>query len=147
MQLKSQIPADFQRSTRSVFEVAKWKATEFRFFLLYCGPIVLKNILPKKLYNHFLLFHIACRILCSNNLALKFNTQAKKYLQHFVQLARYYYGKQCQIMNMHYLTHLADDVQNMKCSLSEFTAFPFENMLRKMKKMFRNGNRPLAQLC
>lgn len=48
---------------------------------------------------------------------------------------------------MHSLTHLADDVQNMGCSLSGFTAFPFENMLGKMKKVLRNGNRPLAQLC
>ncbi|KYN20014.1 hypothetical protein ALC57_07643, partial [Trachymyrmex cornetzi] len=147
MQLKSQIPADFQRSTRSIFEVAKWKATEFRFFLLYCGPIVLKNILSKKLYNHFLLFHVACRILCSNELALKFNTQAKKYLESFVHLARYYYGKQSQTLNMHSLIHLADDVQNMKCCLSGFTAFPFENILGKMKKVLRSGNRPLAQLC
>lgn len=35
----------------------------------------------------------------------------------------------------------------MKCSLSYYTAFPFENLLGKFKKMLRSGYRPLAQLC
>lgn len=145
--LQTQIPSDFQRTTRSIDDISKWKATEFRFFLLYAGPIVLKKVLAEKLYKHFLLFHVACRILCSKDLAQKFNDQAKIYLTNFVKLSRLYYGLQSQVMNMHNLIHLADDAKNMKCSLSEVTAFPFENMLGKLKKLLRSGNRPLAQLC
>lgn len=72
------IPIEFQRKPRSIFVYLKWKATEFHFFLFCCGPIVLKNILPLKLYHHFLLLHVACRILCSDKLALTYNTIAKK---------------------------------------------------------------------
>lgn len=46
--LKNCVPAEFQRKTRSTKHYLKWKATEFRFFLLYSGPVVLKYILPRR---------------------------------------------------------------------------------------------------
>ena len=44
------IPKTFSRKPRSLFEVAMWKATEFRLFLLYTGPVVLHNNLSQNLY-------------------------------------------------------------------------------------------------
>ncbi|KAJ8675859.1 hypothetical protein QAD02_011645 [Eretmocerus hayati] len=61
--LRNQIPSDFQRSTGSLHDVAQWKATEFRFFLLYCGMFKLKDILPEEHDKHFMLLCVACRIL------------------------------------------------------------------------------------
>ncbi|XP_018302190.1 uncharacterized protein, partial [Mycetomoellerius zeteki] len=95
IELQSQIPEEFQRTTRSVQDIAKWKATEYRLFGLYIGPIVLKPILQKKHYKHFLLLHAAFRILCSDNdVAIKYNGQAKAYLKSFVLLTEQYYGAQ-----------------------------------------------------
>jgi len=147
IELQSQIPVDFQRTTRSITDISRWKATEYRLFLLYIGPIVLQQILEKRYYNHFLLLHVACRILNSDNLCLKYNFQAKVYLNNVVMLTKQYYNTQSLVLNIHSLSHLADDVRNMKCSLSNYTAFPFENLLGKMKRMLRSGNRPLAQFC
>lgn len=62
-------------------------------------------------------------------------------------LTKQYYNTQSLVLNIHSLSHLADDVKNMKCSLSNYTAFPFENQLGKMKRMLRSGNRSLAQFC
>ncbi|EFN68762.1 hypothetical protein EAG_00106, partial [Camponotus floridanus] len=45
-----------------------WKATQFRFFLLYCGSVVLKDVLSDHHYRHFLLLFAACRILNSSDL-------------------------------------------------------------------------------
>jgi len=52
-------PSEFSRLPRSLDELEFWKATEYRTFLLYTGPILLKGRLKSSLYNHFLLLHCA----------------------------------------------------------------------------------------
>lgn len=147
VQLRKYIPSEFQRKTRDISHIAQWKATEYRFLLLYAGPVVLRGILKSRLYKHFLLFHSACRILCSNEYAFIYNAHAKAYLTSFFQAMGIIYGRQSQIINTHNLIHLADDVQNMNCILSKMSAFPFESLLGRIKLLIRNANRPLAQVC
>lgn len=127
------MPCDFQCITRDLYEVQKWKATEFRLFLLYCGPIVLKTCLPDDLYKHFFLLHIACRILPSSDFAVKYNQQAKFVLICFVKISSRINGDKSLAQNMHSLIHLANALY-LKSSLPNFTAFPFENTLGKLKK-------------
>jgi len=45
------IPRHFARKPRSLSEVKMWKATEFRTFLLYTGPVALKGLLNRHLYQ------------------------------------------------------------------------------------------------
>ena len=56
-------PAEFVRKPRSLLEVKRWKATEFRQFLLYTGPVVLLRKLPMPLYKNFMLLSVAIRKL------------------------------------------------------------------------------------
>ena len=115
--------------------------------MLYCGPLVLKGLLPDEKYNHFLLFDVAIRILCSNQLCQKFKSQAENYLQRFVLLTGKLYRSQSLVLNLHSLIHLVHDVEFFKCLLSEVTAFPFENCVGKIKKLIHSGRNPLQQLC
>lgn len=59
------IPSEFNRKPRSLSEVKRWKATEFRQFLLYAGPVVLKSNLSIDRYINFLSLHCAVFILSS----------------------------------------------------------------------------------
>ena len=63
--LKDYIPVEFIRKTRTVNELSRYKATEFRLLLLYVLPVILKDRLPKGVYEHFLFLHVASRILAS----------------------------------------------------------------------------------
>jgi hypothetical protein len=59
------LPLDFHRKGRPLAQISRWKAVEFRVFLLYTGPLILKKILSPEKYQHFLFFHVAIRILAT----------------------------------------------------------------------------------
>ena len=47
------VPDNFQRKSRDLGHVGKWKATEFRLFLLYTGPFILKDVVNEAVYKNF----------------------------------------------------------------------------------------------
>lgn len=108
VQLRSYIPAEFQRKCREIYIVLRWKATEFRLFMLYVGPVVLKNILSKEKYVHFLEFHSAMRILLNAKLCKEreFRQFAKNILKHFVQSTEILYHKDFLSHNFHNNIHI-----------------------------------------
>lgn len=144
--LKVDIPREFARKMRPTNYYDKYKAVEHRFFVLYCGPIVLKKLLNQDLYNHFLLFHVACRMLSSKK-AVSFTRLARDYLTKFVEDAIPLYGPKFVSLNIHNLCHLADDVENMQCNLNDISAFPYESELGKIKNILLSPNRTIAQYC
>ena len=139
------IPSDFARKPRSVTEVMRWKATEFRQFLLYSGPVVLREILSENLYHHFMLLSVGIRILACPQLASRFCDYANELLVLFVTEAGKLYGKEIYVYNVHCLIHLANDVKNLG-PLDEFSSFPFENKLGQLKKMIRKPQFPIQQI-
>lgn len=51
---KNNVPCEINRKPRSLSECKRWKATEFRTFLLYTGPVILKDILNHDKYIFYL---------------------------------------------------------------------------------------------
>ena len=64
--LGGKMPSEFSRQPRSLTEIERWKATEFRQFVLYTGPLVLKSVIDKDLYQHFLTLHVSMSILLNS---------------------------------------------------------------------------------
>ena len=146
LKLKNHVPTEFNRKPRSLNEIDRWKATEFRQFVLYTGPVVLKSVLDVAVYEHFLLLHVAMSILLCDSLLLKFVNLAEELLNIFVTHYPVLYGEEGLVYNVHNLIHITDDARRFG-ALDSVSAFPFENFLGRMKKMLRTGNRPLPQLA
>ncbi|KAL6445161.1 hypothetical protein ACFW04_002206 [Cataglyphis niger] len=85
-------PNEFARKPHSLDEIKRWKATEFRFFLLYVGPVVLKENIENDKYINFLCLHIAVTIFSND-----------QYIQEYEEM---------QIMRMHYLNVLFKTLVN-----------------------------------
>lgn len=143
--LKSFITDEFARKPRCLEQIDRWKATELRQFLLYTGPVVLKNNLPKHLYKHFMVLSVAIRILADATLHLKLNSYAHSLLVWFVEHFPNFYGKKFLNYNVHNLIHLSQDVENLG-PVDDFSAFKFENYMQKIKTKLKSSGKPLQQI-
>ena len=142
----SQIPSCFSRKPRSINTFRQWKATEFRLFLLYTGKFVLKNVLSKKYYEHFLTLSHAVSLVISSRTITPLNICiANKLFHYFIKQGIELYGRSFPVYNVHLLSHLGDDVLR-NGALDNFSSFPYENYLGNLKKMIRGGRCPLKQV-
>ena len=144
--IKSFVPLEFVRKTRSTKELAHMKATEFRLHLLYVAVPTFLNFLPKRMFEHFLLLHCSMVILTKKNLCQSENIKfARQMLMLFVRETPLIYGEAFCTYNVHCLPHLADDVEKFGPA-DDFSAFCFENKLQKLKNLIRNSGKQLEQL-
>lgn len=142
---RKMFPMEFQRKGQSLNDLEDWKAVEFRHFLLYSGPVILKDVLEPRKYDNFLIFHATIRILSSPSLKPQEINFAEKWLRYFVDQFGVIYGEHQLVYNVHSLMHLANDCR-FQGPLDAFSAFPFESYLGQLKSLLRGTRRPLAQL-
>lgn len=150
----SDVPCEFARQKpRELKVLSYWKATEFRFFLLYLGPILLKGVLDPLKYDHFLMLHLAIRILvsrkhCSDPQQVEY---ARSLLISFVESAPQIYSETIMVLNLHCHIHLADDIQYFQqffpgCTLDTLSTFVAEDFMQQMKKLSRAHSKKLEQV-
>ena len=72
---------------------------------------------------------------------------AEQLLKYSVKNASNFYGASFTVYNDHALLHIHDDVRNFSCSLNDISAFEFENFMKTLKKMVKNGSNPVAQVA
>jgi len=141
------IPVEFARKPRSLVHWQRWKATEFRQFLLYTGPVALMGKVSNAVYNNFMLLSVGMFLLLNKNFACKaeYVDYAEELLQLFVKHFADLYGTNMLVYNVHNIIHLADDARKYG-ALDSVSAFCFENFLGKMIRLVRKPNRPLQQV-
>jgi hypothetical protein len=140
------LPSEFSRKSRSLSELANWKAVELRAFILYLAPAALIGILDNSKYRHIL--KLQCAILILSRATTEDYEKiefANSLLNDFVQKIQTLYYNELLSYNMHSLTHLADDVYTFG-PLDMFSAFQFENHMQTFKRSLRKKNCHLAQI-
>lgn len=145
LSLANFMPSEFARKPRSLLEMDRWKATEFRQFLLYTGPIVIKSQISGEQYENFMCLSVAIYLLLSPRLCRYYCTFAEDLLVRFVKTAAKLYGPEFVVYNVHCLVHLGEDVRKFG-NLDKVSCFPFENFLGKVKKCVRKPQVILQQI-
>ncbi|KYM93386.1 hypothetical protein ALC62_16015 [Cyphomyrmex costatus] len=144
LQLRQYIPCEFARKPRALDELDQMKATEFREYLFYTGPVVLRKIIRSNVYNHFLKLSTAMRLLATP-IDYEQNRYAKRLIdEYFIEYIQLY-GNENITYNTHGMLHLADDALRWG-PLDDFSAFTFENHLQYIKKLVKGNDKPLEQL-
>lgn len=143
--LKPFFPSDFARRPRNLSDWKYYKGTEFRRFLLYDGFLIFRKFAYKEVYDNFLLFACAIRILVDPVLLKNYSTDAEKLLRMFVKHSSKIYGQTFVVYNVHHLIHLVADCL-LHGNLEEFSAFKFESFLGYMKNLLHAPGNTLSQI-
>jgi len=95
----------------------------------------------RKVYQNFLLFATAVRILVDPTLVQNYAVDADKLFRLFVEHSAKIYGQTFIVYNVHHLIHIATDCL-LHGSLENFSAFKFESFLGCMKNAYMHQGIP-----
>jgi len=87
---------------------------------------------------------VASTILSDKNLSSKYTDYASSLLSSLVNGVVELYGKTELVYNIHCLLHIVDDVARYG-PLDSYSAYPFENKLKQIKRLVRRPSLPLQQ--
>ena len=138
-----EIPLEFHRKLRSIEDTGFWKASEFNMFLNYASFIVLKEVLSKEQYEHFMLYYCAIRLF-SSECYREHWPAAHVLLVQFVEQYGTLYGENRITSNVHNLLHVYEDVKKFG-ALVNFSSYRYEAKLHDMGRSLRNGHNVLVQ--
>lgn len=138
-------PSDFSRRIRKISDYPLFKATEFRVFTLYTGMVVLKDKVPARIYEMFVMLTCGIRILSDSQEFEKNNMCAKNLLHDFLIDFGDLFGKYLISYNVHNIQHLADETLIQNSPLDKLATWEFESSNVKLKLFSRKPNLFLQQ--
>lgn len=104
---KNMLPYEIKRKPQSLSMAKYWKAVEWKHFLLYSGPVILKVVLPTDLYRHFILLSTAIYILSENTSTKEIDTAEQLSAVFHRELGNLYeeniYSINSYLLILHYL--------------------------------------------
>ena len=136
LKVKQLVCSEFARKPRSFKQLAHWKATEYRLFLLHVGPVVMHDVLPKNQYDHFLLRNVKISIFLDLWYCNVLADSANELLHKFIIDFQNFYPTSPIVYNALSLAHFVDDVKKFGV-LDNFFWFPFETFFGRLKKLVR----------
>ena len=138
-------PSEFDHRPREITLFPRFKATEFRQFLLYTAPAVLKNVFEQDYYDHLMILHSVTRLLISEETPKNMYDWCQEALESYVRLCTTLYGQQFLSYDVHGLLHIVADVELLG-GLETFSALCFENNMPKLRRCIRKPGLKLPQV-
>lgn len=105
-------PSSITRTPREITQAKKWKASEWRMFLIFYGLLCFDTLLPQKHLIHFALLSKAFYLLLQKSIPVTDFEIANQYLRRFVYLNQDYYGEFSMNYNVHLLLHVVAGVKD-----------------------------------
>lgn len=124
---------EIHRLPRSFFDKAKWKASEWRSWLLFYSLICLRGILPDPALHHLALLIKSVYVLLKCNITEAELNDCEYNLVKFVGMFEVIYGVQYMTFNVHSLLHVVRSVKQTG-PLWATSTFPYESMIYQLKK-------------
>lgn len=128
-------PRELSQRQLSLENVTNWSASDWKEFLLYYSPIVLKSRMKQNNYVHFLYFHLAMRILISTEPA-QFDTQSYMFgllINTFFVDFKILYSNEKIDYNMHSLLHFEENLRMLK-SFKKLNGFVYEEQISMIEE-------------
>lgn len=144
-QFQSTEPIEFQRTLRSFIEcLGTMKGSEFRQYLLFVGPLLLKDIVDDEIFSNLLKFHIASIIFAHKRFANYYN-EADKLMRMFIQEFAAIYHPCHVVYVVHSLCHIKKFVDRYG-PWDNFSTFEYESYNRTVKDFVKGNVKPLTQV-
>jgi hypothetical protein len=138
-------PNVITRIPRDLEQIANWKASEYRSFLLFYSIPCLFGILPKEHFDHFQLLVESMHILLSYSIARSDLAKASRLIKRFCCAMDYTYHSKYESSNMHALLHLSGKVQDLG-PLWAHSCFFFEDLNGDLRKLFHGTQNVQLQI-
>ncbi|KAF5405470.1 putative PrC protein [Paragonimus heterotremus] len=123
------VPCDVARRRRLLTKVRRWKASEFRQFLLHIGPVVFQDIRDPCKYDNFLEPFMCAPSLCHPSLHLPYFDFIPRLLIVFIKNFVRHNEPGHLVYNGHCLIQLLNDVRAHGTPV-EFSSVSLESCMR-----------------
>ncbi|KAL7290571.1 hypothetical protein TKK_0015337 [Trichogramma kaykai] len=136
---------DLRRSLRSLDHIAKYKALEWKMWLLFVSVPCLFDIIDEDMHKSYQLFVNSIFILLKKDITLDEIDNCECDLFQFVGNCQSQYGIKFMTYNIHTLMHYCESVR--RCGpLWSLSAFPFESAIGRFIKEINAPNGCLKQI-
>lgn len=138
-------PLEFQRGLRSFIDyLGLMKGTEFRQYLLFVAPLLLKGIIDEEKIGNLLKLHIASTIF-SHKRFDKYYKEADELMRMFLQEFAEIYHPRHVVYVFHSLCHMKKFV-DLYGPWDNFSTFEYETYNSTVKNLLQSKVMPLTQI-
>ena len=139
-------PKAITRLTSNFLDHGRWKASEYRSFILFYSVPCMWGILPLKYFIHLMLLVEATYILLKSSISQEELNEAKQMLVIFCSSVESLYGARYETSNVHALLHISQKVKDLG-PLFCHSCFHFEDLNKDLRKLFHGTQKVELQIA